>query len=488
MRETQRAPVVAGLMLALFMAAMEATAVSTAMPTVISDLGGIAHYAWVFTAYMLASTVVVPICGKLADLYGRKPTMLAGIAVFLIGSMASGQAHTMGQLIAFRAVQGLGAGAVQPMALTIVGDLFKLEERAKMQGLFGAVWGISGLVGPLLGGLIVSTIGWRWIFYVNVPFGLASSAILFFFHHEQVERRAHGLDFLGAFVLSLAVVSLLLGAQGGRATLALPAGAALLVVFVAIERRAKEPLVPLHLFQRRVIATASVAGALIGGAMSSMVTYVPLYVQGVLGGSPSLAGAAIAPMVIGWPLASALSGRIIPRVGFRPLVRLGFLVVVIATVWTALVMTEGATAATARLPAGLLGVGLGLANTPLLLAVQTSVEWRERGVATASTMFFRMIGATLAVGAMGGVLASSLRANPAVSEGLINRVLSPERRAIPPETLRAIAGSLQGGLATIFWLICALAVIAFGVSLAFPHVALSQAGPSGGGASGKAGR
>jgi EmrB/QacA subfamily drug resistance transporter len=411
MLETRRAPVVAGLMLAIFMSAMEATAVSTAMPTVISDLGGIAHYAWVFTAYMLASTVVVPICGKLADLHGRKPTLLAGIALFLIGSMLSGQARTMGQLIAFRAVQGLGAGAVQPVALTIVGDLFELRERAKMQGLFGAVWGVSGLVGPLLGGVIVSTIGWRWIFYVNVPFGLASAALLALFHHERVARREHGLDVLGAGVLSLAVVALLLGAQGGRALVALPAGLVLLLAFVAVERRAKEPLLPMPLFRRRVIATASVAGALIGGAMTSMVTYVPLHVQGVLGGTPSLAGAAIAPMVIGWPIASALSGRIIPRVGFRPLVRVGFLVVLAATIWTALVMNGRATPETARLPAGLLGVGLGLANTPLLLAVQTSVEWRERGVATASTMFFRMIGATLAVGAMGGVLASSLRGN-----------------------------------------------------------------------------
>ena len=210
MRQTNRPLTVAALLLALFMAAMEMTVVSTAMPTVVADLGGALHYAWVFTAYMLASTVTVPFYGKLADIYGRKPVMLVSLALFLFGSMASGQARTMEQLIVFRAIQGVGAGGMQPVAITIVGDIFKLEERARMQGVFGAVWGIAGLVGPLAGGLIVALLSWRWVFYVNVPFGLLSAVLLVVALHESIEKKKPSLDVLGALTLGGSVIALLL--------------------------------------------------------------------------------------------------------------------------------------------------------------------------------------------------------------------------------------------------------------------------------------
>src|SRR3954449_6509485 len=205
--KTNRPLTVVSLLLSLSMAAMEMTVVSTAMPTVVGDLGGIHYYSWVFTAYLLTSTVTVPIYGKLADLYGRKPVLLAGIAIFLVGSMASGLAQGIGALIAFRALQGLGAGAMQPTTLTIVGDIYNLEERARMQGVFGAVWGVAGLIGPLLGGIIVATLSWRWVFYVNVPFGILSAVLLAFFFVESVEKKAHRLDIAGATLLSLSVVS-----------------------------------------------------------------------------------------------------------------------------------------------------------------------------------------------------------------------------------------------------------------------------------------
>jgi MFS family permease len=312
-RRTNRALTVVGLILALAMGALEGTVVSTAMPTVIGDLGGIHYYAWVTGAYLLASSVTVPIYGKLADIYGRKPILLFGIAMFLFGSAASGAATSMGQLIVFRAIQGLGAGSMQPMAITVVGDIFDLEERAKMQGVFGAAWGIFGLTGPMIGGLLVHHLSWRWVFYINLPFGLAGIALIVTQLHERVEKKVHTLDFMGAGLLAGAVVALLLAASrlGAQTTILCGAIAvALLVGFFAVERVAKEPVVPLPLFARPVMAVSSLTGAVIGGAMIATLTYVPLFVQGVLHGTPTQAGTAITPMVIN---ASLMADASIPE-------------------------------------------------------------------------------------------------------------------------------------------------------------------------------
>ena len=460
------------LLLALFMAAMEMTVVSTAMPTVVAELGGALHYAWVFTAYMLASTVTVPIYGKLADLHGRKPVMMVAMALFLVGSMASGQARTMSQLIAFRALQGIGAGGMQPMALTIVGDIFKIEERAKMQGVFGAVWAIAGLIGPLLGGVIVATLSWRWVFYVNVPFGIVSTAVLTFSLVETVEKRKHGLDIAGALVLSAAVVALLLGTDGDLPWLLLPASVVLIGVFVAVEARAKEPILPLQLFSQRVLATSSVLSALAGGAMVGLITFVPLYAQGVLGSTPTEAGSTIAAMAVSWPCASALSGRLIVKVGFRALVRSGSALVALASVVLAFAMSHGATAMQLRVLAGVFGIGMGLANAPLVIAVQTSVGFSQRGVATASTMFFRNIGGTIGVGAMGVALAHALLAGSAHEGGaaLVARILGPERRNVDSALLLSISGDLTVGLTHVMWIIAVMAVVGAAVAWLFPHV------------------
>jgi EmrB/QacA subfamily drug resistance transporter len=459
------------------MAAMEMTVVSTAMPTVVAELGGALQYAWVFTAYMLTSTVTVPIYGKLADLHGRKPVMLVAMALFLLGSMASGQARTMGQLIAFRAVQGIGAGGMQPMALTIVGDIFKIEERAKMQGVFGAVWGIAGLAGPLLGGLIVATLSWRWVFYVNVPFGLASVAVLTFALVEDIEKRKHELDIAGALTLTAAVVALLLGTDGELPWLLLPASLALTALFLWIETRAKEPILPLKLFAQRVLGTSSALSALGGAAMLGLVTFVPLYAQGVLGASPTEAGSTIASMAVTWPIASAITGRLIVKVGFRPLVRAGFFVVAAAAAGLTLAMSTGASLMTLRLGSAALGIGMGMSNTPLVIAVQTSVGFSQRGVATSSTMFFRNIGGTVAVGTMGVVLARTLLAGAARESGgalLVARILGPERRGIDTSVLAAISADLSLGVLRVMWMVTALAAGAAVVSLLFPDVPRSS--------------
>ncbi|BDG02622.1 MDR family MFS transporter [Anaeromyxobacter oryzae] len=470
MRQTNRPLTVVSLLLGLFLAAMEMTVVSTAMPTVVGELGGLPLYAWAFAAYMLTATVTVPIHGKLADLKGRKPVMLAGIALFLTGSAACGFARSMGALIAFRALQGLGAGAIQPVTLTIVADLFDLRERGRMQGLFGAVWGVAGLVGPLLGGAIVHYLSWRWVFWVNVPFGLGCAAVLAIAYHERPEHHPHRLDVAGALLLSGTVVAALLAARSPSAgAIAGPAALAGLAAFVAVERRAVEPLVPLDLFHDRIIAVASITGALVGAAMIAMVTYVPLWVQSVLGASPTAAGAAIAPMAIGWPLASAISGRLIPRAGFRPLIRSGLAVSATAGVLIALLLRPGVPLALPQALTFLYGVGLGCANTPLLISVQSAVAWNRRGVATASTLFFRTIGGTLAVGILGGVLAHALSAGGA-SRDLVQRMLSPERSALDPAAVAALAGALQAAMARIFWTVAAIALAALGASIVFPHV------------------
>ncbi|WP_373047793.1 MDR family MFS transporter [Vulgatibacter sp.] len=481
MKKTHRPLTLTALMLSMFLAAMEMTVVSTAMPTVVGDLGGIHLYAWVFTAYLLASTVMVPIFGKLADLYGRKPILLFGLAVFLAGSVASGLSATMLQLVFFRALQGFGAGAVQPIVLTVIGDIYSLEERAKVQGAIGAIWGFAGLVGPLLGGFIVKWLSWHWIFLLNVPFGLLSMGLIFFFLHESVERRAHRLDYGGAALLGAGIFALLAATSAGIGPWPLAAAVVLLAAFAWVESRAKEPILPLDLLRDRVIGLSSLAGALIGAAMMATVTYVPLFVQSVLGGSAADAGRAITPMVIGWPIASTLSGKLIPSIGFRPMIRLGLALTAASAIAVALVVDPGVPLWLVGTLMFFFGTGMGLANTALLLAVQTAVSWQRRGVATASTMFFRTIGGALSVGALGGIIAASLAAQPGVPPGAADQLLGPEHGAsLPASLLRSLSGALAAGLHTSFVVIACLAALALAVGLLFPRpVAPDQAAEPG---------
>ncbi|HEX9243748.1 MAG TPA: MDR family MFS transporter [Anaeromyxobacter sp.] len=473
MKPTSRPLTVVALLLGLFLAAMEMTVVSTAMPTVVAELGGLPIYAWAFAAYLLATTVSVPIWGKLADLRGRKPVLLAGIALFLAGSIGCGSSGSMGALVAWRALQGLGAGAMQPVTFTIVGDLFDVHERGRMQGLFGAVWGLAGLIGPLVGGAIVHSLGWRWIFWVNVPFGLASAAVLSAAYHERPERHEHRLDVGGAALLAVAVVATLLAARSlatGLVTIpvAVVAGAA----FLAVEARAREPLLPLDLFRTRLVAIASLSGALMGAAMLATVTFVPLWVQSVLGLPPTAAGAAIAPMALGWPIASAISGRLVPRLGFRPLLVAGFATSAVAAGLVAVFLRPGVPLVAVQALTALYGAGLGTANPPLLIAVQTSVAWNRRGVATASTLFFRTIGGTLAVGILGGLLAHAL-AGAGARADVVERLLGPERATLDPAIVAPVAVALQASMSVVFRAGAVIAFAAFVAVLAFPKVAIA---------------
>lgn len=466
-RTTRRPLTVVALMLSVFMAALEVTVVSTAMPTVVGDLGGVELYAWVFTAYVLSSTVGVPIFGKLADVYGRKRILIGGIFVFLLASVACGRSTGMAWLIGFRTIQGIGGGAMQSMALTLVGDIFTLHERARMQGVIGGVWGVAGLVGPIVGGTIVNTIGWQWVFYVNVPFGLGAVLLLWRNLHENVERVERPLDWGGALLLGTAVTLVLVGARGSRAVWALPAAVVVAGLFVVVERRAPDPILPLTLFSKRVIAVASAAGTLIGGALLATLTFVPLFVQGVLGGTPTQAGATIAPMAVAWPIASALGGRMIPRLGFRPLVRVGLAVNTVAALSMAWVLVPGVGLTLPRVTTAAFGFGLGFANTALLIAVQTSVGWAERGVATASTLLFRTLGGALAVGVLGEVLGARLRERPELAhEAAALLAGAPHGDAT---NSAALSEALSGGLSSVFWAVAGLSLGAFVLGWAFPR-------------------
>jgi EmrB/QacA subfamily drug resistance transporter len=479
-RSTHRGLTLAALVLSLAMAALEATVVATAMPTVTGELGGLEYYSWVTNAYLIMTAITVPIFGKLADLYGRKPILLFGIFVFLVGSIASGAARSMPMLIAFRALQGLGGGAMQPMPITIVGDIFRLDERAKVQSFFGAAWGFFGLVGPLIGGVIVEHVSWRWVFYMNVPFGIAAAVILYSAFHENIQRtKKPQLDVLGALLLVALVASILLAAGRsvpGHEGMLVIASVILLVAFILVERRAADPLLPLFLFKNRVIALSSIINAAAGGAMFSLLTYVPLFVQGVRHGTPTEAGTSIAPMLVAWPITSTIAGRLVLKVGFRPLIRAGIVCTAIGTLLLALVAHQQGLAV--QMAMALFGVGMGLANIALIIAVQQSTTWEYRGVATASTMFFRIIGGTVAVGALGGVLIAGMSKDPTIPAGAASRLLSREGAvSIAPEMAEKIAGYLEVSLGQIFWLTTLLTGIAVICVVFYPHFKPSD-GPS----------
>ncbi len=412
MTKKAKITVTIALMLGMSLASLDTTIVGTALPSIVGKLGGITLYSWVFSAYLLTSTTTVPIYGKLADLFGRKPIFLFGTALFLIGSAASGVAQSMEQLIIFRAIQGLGAGAVLPIVLTIIGDIFALKERAKVQGLFSGVWGLSSIIGPALGGLIVDHFSWRWVFYINLPFGLLSAFLIIISLRESVERKKHSIDYAGTLTLTGGIVALLFALlQGGTswAWNSLPSiglfalATVLIALFLWQERRAPEPVLPLTLFTNRIIAISSIGGVILGVIMFGVSSYVPLFVQGVKGGTATSAGITLGPMLVAWPVASTFSGKIILRYGYRFTAVLGaFLAAFGAGMATLFSINTGLPfIITAML---VIGSGLGFLSTAFTLAVQNAVPWSQRGVATASTQFTRTIGGTVGVAIMGTIL------------------------------------------------------------------------------------
>jgi MFS family permease len=465
----RRGVVTAALLLSMFLAAMEATIVATALPTIVARLGGLALYGWAGAAYLLASTVMMPLYGRLADLHGRRPLLLGGIGLFLVGCVLAGFAWSMEWLIVARLVQGLGAGAIQPITLTVVGDIYRLEERGRIQGLLGLVWGVAGVVGPVLGGVIVGTIGWRWVFWINVPFGLTAAAMLWwgFAEHRPAAPRA-AIDWGGAALLTACAGALLLGA-GGTATLwMLPAAVALGMVFVGTQRRARDPLLPLGLLARRDIAVSAVCSLFMGGVTMSVINYMPLYIQGVRGGGPAQAGLAVTPMLVGWPIAATLTARFILRTGFRPPVLVGSALAMLALMVTACAAQWNLSVSLIAAAMVLLGAGLGLTTTAVILGLQSAVSWSQRGVATSTNMFARSVGATLGVAMLGAFLAWGLAGRmPAdrVAALLAHEVMPGAGAGLDPEAVVALAATMK----PLFWIIAGFGFCNWAIALLLPR-------------------
>jgi EmrB/QacA subfamily drug resistance transporter len=487
LKPTIRRPLVLGsIMVAMFMIAIEATIVSTVMPRIVGDLGGLQLYSWVFSAFLLAQTATTVVFGKLADLVGRTRVILFGIAIFLIGSILCGLAWSMPALIAFRLLQGIGAGAIQPVGMTIVGDLYAAEERGRIQGYLASVWAISAVIGPLAGGLIVENLSWAWIFWVNVPFGLLAALGFTLYLKEDLGHERRPVDYLGATLFTVAIASLMVGltaisTSGGAEVLVLCAVFVVAaVLFVLQERRAPEPMISLRLWGRRPIAAANGASLLAGMALIGLTTFLPMYVQGIMGESALTAGFALSAMVLGWPIGATLAARTLTRLGVRRVLVAG-----------SMLLPVGATAFLALDPAGsaylagagsfVMGFGMGLLSSASLVLIQEIVEWSQRGSATASNLFARNLGSTLGATVFGAVLnfglARSGHATAASSQELRQLLDGSRSTAVLESGVRAV---LDHSLHLTFLAIFVLSVLTVALAAIVPHVTFAPRPPRSG--------
>lgn len=462
----------AAIVLGMFAAAIEMTIVSTAMPRAAGDLGGSDRYAWVLSIYLLTSSVSAPLFGKLADLFGRRPSYIAGMSLFLLGSWASGAAWSMNALIIARAVQGVGGGALATVGLTVIGDLYPAEQRAKVQGLFSAVWGFAGAVGPVAGGLIVDYLSWRWVFYLNVPFGLMAMTLLAFSLREtpRSERRPVVIDWLGALLLTGAIVAVQLGsgAHGvagmGRAPLLV--GALLAVAFVWVERRAKDPVLPLVLFSQRTISVAVLVTLASGVVMTVVTNYVPLILQGGQGASTRESGLAMTAFAIGWPLSAFSTGMVLARVGVRRAAIGGFALVALGSLWLASLGLQSGRAHWV-VGTGLIGLGMGMQSTPLLIAVQSAVDYHLRGAATAAFSFARTMGGTL-----GAILAGALVEQRLHARSIATSTIDAALRPGAPLASLAVREAIGDVVHSVLVANAVVALLALALSRATPSVAM----------------
>ncbi|HET8912144.1 MAG TPA: MDR family MFS transporter [Ktedonobacteraceae bacterium] len=493
--------IIIALTLGMTLATLDTTIISTAMPKIVGQLGGISLYSWVFSIYLLTSTTTVPLYGKLADLYGRKPVYLTAMTIFLVGSIACAQAQGMEQLILFRALQGIGAGGIAPLVLTMISDISQTrEERNRLQGLIGAIWGISSVVGPAIGGLIVDYLSWPWVFYINLPFGLLSIGFLALFFKETITRQKHQLDYPGTILLTGAVIALLLALlQGGVAwdwfapqSIGLFLAAILLAgLFLWVERRAAEPIIPLSLFANRTIVIASIGGFILGCLMFGMSTYIPLFIQGVKGGSATEAGFILIPESFTWSLISIMIALILRHAGYRSVVRLGTLIVV-PGVALLLLFAPQTPLFLIILAMLLIGCGLGLSSNVYTLSMQSAAPRNLIGVASAFTQFVRTIGGTVGVAIMGAILnaqlaqhfAPILSNNPQalshIPKGVApaNILLTPRlRAALPVDFLSQLTNALSQSLFWVYALMLFLAVICLITMIWFPRDQKGQTKP-----------
>ncbi|HKO15544.1 MAG TPA: MFS transporter [Gemmatimonadaceae bacterium] len=489
--EHQRVLVVfSGLLLVMLLAALDSTIVATALPTIVGELGGLAHLAWVVTAYLLAQTIVTPLYGKLGDLYGRKGVLQAGILLFLLGSALCGMSRNMTQLIAFRAVQGLGGGGLTVTTQAVVGDIVTPRERGKYQGIFGAVYGVASIAGPLLGGYFTTHLSWRWIFYINLPLGILALVVLAATLPAQSIRVRHAIDYAGAGVLAVALSAIVLMSDLGGSALAwssapmlalIALGVLALLLFLIVERRAAEPVLPLQLFRNRAFSVTSAVGLIVGFALFGSVTYLPLYLQVVMGASPTASGLEMLPMMGGMLVTSILSGLIISRSGRYKLFPVAGTAVMTAGLYLLSRMNTGTSMAAAMGIMLVLGLGLGMVMQVLVIAVQNAVQYRDLGVATSGATLFRLIGGSLGTAALGAIFAGRLatemaRLLPArAAAGVTGAGISPATlAALPPATHAAFAEAFTLSLGTTFAVAAATAVVGFLLAWLLPEHPLRQ--------------
>ena len=404
--------IIIALLIATFLAAIEVTVISTAMPSITRDLGGLDLISWVFAIYLLTYAVMTPIFGKLADIFGRKKIFITGATLFLIGSALCGLSQSMEQLILFRAIQGIGAGALMPMTFTIVGDVFSYEKRAKAQAIIGSVWGIAGIFGPLVGGFFVDFLSWHWIFYINIPFGLVAMYLIGKNLEEKIEKRKRSIDYGGAITFIIGTGALLYALLSGGNEIAwndqtmfylFGIAFVFLVTFILIQMKVKEPMVPFYLFKNRHLLISNICGLLLGAILIGLTAYLPLWVQGVLQLAATFSGLTLIPMSLGWPLGAFISSRLMIKVGAKPVSLTGVSLIALGTF--ALTFISSSTPNLVLiLIMFFVGLGFGLSMTMFSVIVQSSVGWNNRGAAASSNAFLRTLGQTLGITILGTVL------------------------------------------------------------------------------------
>jgi MFS family permease len=475
---THRPLVLAAVMAANFMIAIEATIVSTAMPQIVGQLGGLPLYSWVFAAFLLTQTATTVVFGKLADLAGRKMVMLTGIAIFLFGSILCGFAWSMPSLIVFRLVQGVGAGAVQPTAMTIVGDLYSVHERAKIQGWLASVWALSAILGPLAGGLIIQYFSWAWIFWMNLPIGaLAAAGFWAYLHEKKVPGRGR-IDHLSAGIFTVAIAAIMADltalSTSGRLEIGLITLVAVIavVLFVLQERRSPEPMISLELWGRRPIAATNGASLLAGMVMIGLTTFLPVFVQGVMQKSPLIGGFALSAMVLGWPIGATVGVRVgLKRLGVRAMLRVGGVLVAVGSL-VFIVLSQDSSPIVAGLGSLVVGLGMGLSSSASIILIQEIVDWSERGSVTASYLFARSLGSTFGATVFGAVLNFGLlrSGHAGATSDQLRQLLEQGSEAVGEPGLRA---ALEESLHLTFVSMFAVALMVAAALFLVPKVAFA---------------
>jgi EmrB/QacA subfamily drug resistance transporter len=467
--------VLAAVMMAIFMAAIDLSIVATAMPTIVADLGGFHLFSWTFAAYLLAQAVTIPIYGRLADLYGRKRVFFAGASLFLIGSTLCGLAWGMAPLILFRALQGAGAGAVQPIATTIVGDIYSPAERARIQGYISAVWGVAAVIGPTLGAFLVQHTSWSLVFWINLPIGAATFVMFGRFLHEHHQPRRHRIDYLGSVLMVLGAGGIMLalmqvGNSGEAVTIAVLAlgGAVALTALAGHERSAPEPLLPMGLWRNRVVAVGCLAGFTNGAVMMSLSAFLPTYVQGAMGRSPAAAGLALAASSVSWTFASIASGRLMIRTSYRLSATVGGVCLVAGSL---VLVTLDPSDSLLWVGTGALlnGIGMGFCNTAFIVSTQGAVGWNERGMATSSMMFMRMVGSSVGAAVFGAIVNLGIRRQlPEAGDG-VNRLMQPAaRQMLGADELARLTDAIASSVHLVYVIAALVAVVSLVLALSLP--------------------